>query len=116
MRVSREQIINGVADYILEEIIPAMGDDRAMRILFSVAVHAIKANGSLVDKWISTDIAKVLIDDDGSGTYDIQPLMDWLRSSIEEYGLFPISVPPIPPRLRSWPPRSTASVFCPSVV
>ena len=45
MRVTRPQIINGLTGYIQQEILPKMEDDRALKILFSVAVNAIKANG-----------------------------------------------------------------------
>lgn len=96
MRVTRPQIINGLTGYIQQEILPKMEDDRALKILFSVAVNAIKANDKLIDKYMSNDIVKALIDDDGSGNYDIERLMDWIRTSIEEYGAFPVIVPPIP--------------------
>ena len=96
MRVTRPQIINGLTGYIQQEILPKMEDDRALKILFSVAVNAIKANDKLIDKYLSNDIVKALIDDDGSGNYDIERLMDWIRTSVEEYGAFPVIVPPIP--------------------
>ena len=96
MRVSRNQIINGITAYIREEILPKMEDDRALKILFSVAVNAIKANDKLVDKWLGNDIVRALIDDDGSGHYDIERLMAWIKAGVEEYGAFPIAVPPIP--------------------
>ena len=96
MRVTRNQIVSGLAGYIQQEIMPKMDDDRALKILFSVAVNAIKANDKLIDKYLSNDIVRALIDDDGSGNYDIERLMDWIRSSVEEYGAFPIAVPPIP--------------------
>ena len=96
MRVTRHQIINGLTGYIQQEILPKMEDDRALKILFSVAVNAIKANDKLIDKYLSNDIVKALIDDDGSGNYDIERLMDWIRTSVEEYGAFPVIVPPIP--------------------
>ena len=96
MRVTRNQIVNGLVAYIQQEILPKMEDDRALKILFSVAVNAIKANDKLIDKYLSNDIVKALIDDDGSGNYDIERLMDWLRTSVEEYGAFPVIVPPIP--------------------
>ena len=59
-------------------------------------MNAIKANDKLIDKYLSNDIVKALIDDDGSGNYDVERLMDWIRTSVEEYGAFPVSVPPIP--------------------
>ena len=96
MRVTRPQIINGLTGYIQQEILPKMEDDRALKILFSVAVNAIKANDKLIDKYLSNDIVKALIDDDGSGNYNIERLMDWIRTSVEEYGAFPVIVPPIP--------------------
>ena len=96
MRVTRPQIINGLTGYIQQEILPKMDDDRALKILFSVAVNAIKANDKLIDKYLSNDIVRALIDDDGSGNYDIERLMDWIRTSVEEYGAFPVIVPPIP--------------------
>ena len=96
MRVTRNQIVNGLVSYIQQEIMPKMDDDRALKILFSVAVNAIKANDKLIDKYLSNDIVRALIDDDGSGNYDVERLMDWIRTSVEEYGAFPVIVPPIP--------------------
>ena len=96
MRVTKSQIVNGLTGYIQQEIMPKMEDDRALKILFSVGVNAIRANDKLIDKYLSNDIVRALIDDDGSGNYDIERLMDWIRSSVEEYGAFPIAVPPIP--------------------
>lgn len=96
MRVSRSQIVNGLTAYIQEEVFPKMEDDRALKILFSVAVNAAKANEKLIDKWLGNDIVRALIDDDGSGTYDIENLMDWVKTSVDDYGAFPLCVPPIP--------------------
>ena len=96
MRVTRNQIVNGITAYIRDEVLPKMEDDRALKILFSVAVNAIKANDKLVDKWLGNDILRALIDDDGTGHYDIERLMEWIRASVEEYGAFPVIVPPIP--------------------
>jgi len=73
-----------------------MEEDRALKIVFSVAVNAVKANGKLIDKWLDNDIIRALIDNDGSGTYNIESLMDWIGMSVEEYGAFPVTVPPIP--------------------
>ena len=96
MRVTKAQIVNGIVSFIRDELFPKMDDDRALKILFSVAVNAIKANDKLVDKWLNNDIIRALIDADDSGTYDIERMMDWIRRSVEEYGAFPVSVPPIP--------------------
>jgi len=96
MRVTKSQIVNGLTRYIQQEILPKMDDDRALKILFSVGVNAIKANDKLIDKYLQNDIIRALIDDDGSGNYDVERLMDWIKESVEEYGAFPVTVPPIP--------------------
>lgn len=96
MRVTRNQIVNGIIAYIQQEILPRMEEDRALKIVFSVAVNAVKANGKLIDKWLDNDIIRTLIDSDGSRTYNIENLMDWIEMSVEEYGAFPVIVPPIP--------------------
>lgn len=96
MRVTKAQIVNGLTSYIQQEIMPKMDDDRALKILFSVAVNAIRANDKLIDKYLQNDIVRALIDDDGTGNYDVARLMDWIKTSVEEYGAFPIVVPPIP--------------------
>ena len=96
MRVTKSQIIKGITEYIQQELLPKMENDRALKILFSVAVNAIKANGRIVDKWLDNDIIRALMDDDGNGSYDIAQLMEWVRMSIAEYGAFPVAIPPIP--------------------
>ena len=96
MRVTKNQIVNGLVSYIQQEIMPKMDDDRALKILFSIGVNAIKANDKLIDKCLKNDIVRALIDDDGSGNYDVERLMEWIRMSVEEYGAFPVIVPPIP--------------------
>ena len=96
MRVTRNQIVNGITAFIQQEVLPKMEGDRALMILASVAINAIKANGALIDKYLKNDIVRALIDDDGSGNYDVERLMEWIRMSVEEYGAFPVIVPPIP--------------------
>ena len=96
MRVTRNQIVNGLTAYVQQEVLPKMEGDRALMILASVAINAIKANGALIDKYLKNDIIRALIDDDGSGNYDVARLMDWIMTSVEEYGAFPVIVPPIP--------------------
>ena len=96
MKVTKTQIINGLTTYIREEVLPHMEGDKALKILFSVAANAVKANDQLIDRWLSNDIVRALIADDGAGHYDIERLVMWLKSGVEEYGAFPIAVPPIP--------------------
>ena len=96
MRVSRDQIIRGLTEYIQSEILPQMGDDKAVQIIMSVAVNAAMANNKLVDAAMENGIVKTMLDDDGSGTYEIDGVAQAMRRAIERYGGFPVRVPAIP--------------------
>ena len=94
MRVSKNQIIRGVSDYIKEEILPKMGG--AMQIIASIAVNAAAMNEKTLDSLFRNEMVLSLLDDDGSGTYDVTRLSDAIQTSIGEYGSLPVRIPPIP--------------------
>lgn len=96
MRVSKSQMIHGAADYIQGEILPKMSDDRAMQIILSIAVNAALANSRAVDAALENSMVKALLEDDGSGTYEIGGIADAMRAAIEKYGSFPVTFPAIP--------------------
>ena len=95
MRVTKEQIINGIVSYMESEVIPQVGD-KSTQILASIAVKSVQANTKLIDAVFTSQLAKMLLDDDGSGTYEIDGLFRSISDSIKEYGSFPVEIPPIP--------------------
>ena len=96
MRVTKNQIIRGVSDYIKSEILPKMGDDKAVQIIATVAINAAAANEKLLDSVFSNEIIRTLLEDDGSGTYEIGGLADAMRGAMDQYGSLPVKLPPIP--------------------
>lgn len=96
MRVSKSQIVHGITNYIQSEILPQMVGSRSMQIIVSIGANAIAANNKLVDEVFKNQIVQTLLDDDGSGTYDLSGLTDAMTKSIREFGSFPIKVPAIP--------------------
>lgn len=96
MRVTRAQIINGLGNYINQELLPKMGGDKAMQIALDVGVRLARTNDRMTDVFFSRDAVKAILADDGSGYYEIGGLMDALRASVQEHGAFPIAVQPIP--------------------
>ena len=96
MRVTRSQIVHGVADYIKDEILPKMDEGKAMQIIVSIGVNSVMANDKLIDSVFENDMVKALLDDDGSGSYEIDGLADAVHKAIDQYGAFPIKVPPVP--------------------
>ena len=96
MRVTKSQIVHGVAEYIQSNILPQMVNGRAMQIIVSIGANAIAANHKLVDAVFDNQFVRALLDDDGSGTYDLDGLADAMTKSIQQYGSFPVQVPAIP--------------------
>lgn len=96
MRVTKEKIVSGVSDYIENNIIPAMADDRGMQIILFAAIKAIKSNEKLLDSLLNNTIVKVIMDDNGSGTYDMDGLFSYLLSAVDKFGFFPVYIKPIP--------------------
>ena len=96
MRVTKIQIVRGVGDYVRGEILPKMADNKAMQIVLSIGVNAALANSKTVDAILGNGVIKALLNDDGSGTYEIEAVADSMRTAIEQYGSFPVRIPPIP--------------------
>ena len=94
MRVSRDKIIQGVTEYIKGEILPKM--DKTMQIIGSIAVNAAATNEKIVDGLFGNGMVMALLEDDGSGMYEVSNLMDAVKRSIDQYGNLPIQIPAIP--------------------
>lgn len=96
MRVTRSQIVHGIIDYAQTDIIPKMGNGRALQILVSVGANTVAANNKLVDAIFENQMVRAILDDDGSGTYEIGGLVDAMSKAIQQFGNFPVQVPSIP--------------------
>lgn len=96
MRVNKSQIVHGVTNFLQSDILPKMGDDKAVQIILSIAANAALANNKLVDAAFENEIVRTLLGDDGSGTYEIDGIVNAMRTAIDQYGNFPVKIPAIP--------------------
>lgn len=96
MRVTKEQLVKGIAHYIKNEVIPQINDDKAMQIIANVAVNSIESNTKLVDSIFENNTVKALLKCNEDGTYEIDSLFSTISESVKEYGPFPVTIPPIP--------------------
>lgn len=95
MRVSKNQIVNGVISYVESEVIPQV-DDKPTQIIVSIAVKAVQANSKLVDSIFENQLVKTLLDADENGTYELDGIMKCIEDSLKQYGAFPVNIPAIP--------------------
>lgn len=94
MRVSKEQIVNGLVSYVENEVLPQI-EDKPTQIILSVAVKAVKANKTLVDSVFEHPLIKSLLVQEGEN-YEINGLFNAVEESVRQYGEFPVYIPPIP--------------------
>lgn len=95
MKVTKEQIIDGIVSYVENELIPVV-EDKPTQIIASVAVKAIRANKALVDSVFEKPLVKSLLEADSEGYYEINGLFEAFTESIKLYGPLPIEIPSIP--------------------
>ena len=95
MRVTKDQIINGVISFVETDVIPQV-DDKATQIIASIAVKAVKANTKLVDSVFENQLVKTLLDVGEDGTYEIEGLFKSIEESVREFGAFPVELPAVP--------------------
>ena len=96
MRVTKRQLVRGISDYIKDEVLPKLNENRALQIIASVAVGAAAANEKTLDALLDNSMIRALLEADENGTYDVGSLMDQLQSSIGQYGALPVQIPPVP--------------------
>ena len=95
MKVTKEQIINGVVSFAETEVIPQV-DDKATQILAAIFVRYVKANTKLVDTLFENQMVKTLLEADENGMYETDGIFQIVSESIRQYGPFPVEIPPIP--------------------
>ena len=96
MRATKQHIVDGIAAYIRDEMLPKMDKEKAMQIMLTVAVNAVKANDKLINAVFENEYIKALLQDDETGRYDIGGLLDTIRAAVDQYGDFPLTLPPVP--------------------
>ena len=94
MRVSKARLVNGIADYVENEVIPQI-EDKPTQIVISVAVKSILANPKLIDPIFNNSIFSSLLSKNKDG-YELEGLFNAIEESVKQYGPFPIVIPPIP--------------------
>ena len=94
MKVTKDQMVNGIVSYIDSDVIPQIGD-KAAQIMASIAVKAVKANNKLIDSIFDSPTVKNLLNET-DGMYEIDDIFRYIEESVQEFGSFPVTIPSIP--------------------
>ena len=97
MRVTKKQIVDGLASYILGELAPKMGREKGMQVALTVAVKTVQGNDMLIDKVFGSPLLQAVLSPDESGLYyEIGQLLDELEAATKKSGELPLTLPAIP--------------------
>lgn len=87
--VTREQILNGIEQFAVNDVISKV-QDKALCIILDTALGLLKRRPELLDKYINTPLFKT---DKG---YDVDTMAEVVKSSLNKLGAFPVVFPAIP--------------------
>lgn len=95
MRVTKEQIVNGIMSFVESEVVPQVGD-KATQIIIGTAVNLLKTNTALIDNFFGNPMVQTVFHKSEDGTYEIEDVFQSMADSIKKYGPFPVEIPPVP--------------------
>lgn len=94
MQVTKKHIIDGVARFINDTLIPETYDGQ-LRFVLSMMKDTIKKKPETVDAFLENPVISSSITED-DGMYEIGHFVDTMRSILEECECYPITVPEVP--------------------
>ena len=95
LRVGKAAIVEGLTEYIEQEIIPSIADVPLQIILyFGVRLLRKDKEQRIISELLNSDIAKLVIQCEND-VYDLSDLISTAKESVSHFGRFPVKIPPI---------------------
>lgn len=94
MTVTKRQLINGTANFMLREVVPAV-NDTALKAIIVAGTKLIQQSETAADGFLSNSVVKMFLPEE-NGAYDFTAAYEAVRSALAECGVFPITIAPIP--------------------
>lgn len=94
MQVSKKRIVDGVAKFIDDTLIPQIYDGQT-RFVLSMIKDTMKKRPDMVDTFLDNPIiSSSIIEDDGM--YEVGHFVDTMRGILEDCECYPITIPKVP--------------------
>ena len=94
MQVSKKRIVDGVARFIDDTLIPQIYDGQT-RFVLSMIKDTMKKRPDMVDAFLDNPIISSLIIED-DGMYEVGHFVDTMRGILEDCECYPITIPKVP--------------------
>ena len=95
MKVSKNQIINGVIAFAEKDLIPKI-EDKPVKVVSAAALLLLAGNHALADPIFEHKFFKFFLKPDSDGLYEIDGMFEALEKSVETHGGLPLRLPTIP--------------------
>ena len=93
MKVTKQQIINGVVKYTKNEVLNKIVD-KPLKMIIATVVAMMETNPKILDNVFNNSmLSSMLYEEDGM--YEIDELMEVVEDIMNEYGEFPVTIPAI---------------------
>ena len=94
MKVTKEQLVNGVVKFIENNLMKDVGD-RHMKFVLAMAKDSLKENENLIDSFFKSPMMSTIVMEN-DGNYDLTHFFSILKSVMSEYNSYSIALPKIP--------------------
>lgn len=92
MAVTKEQIKNGLSEYLEREVVEKISDRPVMMVL-DVLVNMLKVNPRAIDKALDSTILSIMLEEDEEGRYNLDTLAEAIISTMDRHGSFELKLP-----------------------
>lgn len=90
MQCSKTQLIQGIREFIGDDIIPGIQDKPIKMALYAASQLPI------VDALVEKPMAKVFLQESDDGSFNLDAAQNAIISTVDKFGSFPITIQPIP--------------------
>lgn len=92
--VTKEQLTNAIADFILEDIANDIRDASVKAMAIALA-KMLKKNPNIIDKVMDNNFVSAMISKNGD-EYDLSTIIEVISETVQEQGKICLSIPSIP--------------------
>lgn len=94
MQITRQQMINGAAKYIRNEVIPHI-PDKGVKVILEALATSVEMTPQIAGKYLDMPIVATMLHEQ-NGFYDLDTIEAALTKAMENHGGLELTVPAIP--------------------
>ena len=94
MQITRQQMINGAAKYVRNEVIPHI-PDKGVKVMLEALAASVEMSPQIANRYLDTPFMAAMLHEQ-NGFYDLDAVEAALTKAMETHGGLEVTVPAIP--------------------